>query len=221
MCNDTKLREVITGWTDSIVYAPKKCVHQKTCINIIIYKNWDQSGSNPNADWINADWINYNVFIQRKSYSNENEWTRTICSNKDEFSQTQRWKKKDAEEKMPNDSTHTGGRHRQLNGCESEQTLRDSEGQGGLVCCSPWGKQSRTRLRNWAKKFKTGKTNLQCSKVWQWIPFWRTEGYAENVLVLDPGNSYVVCLFFNTLRTRWTWLVHFSLCMSKFKNEFM
>ena len=29
--------------------------------------------------------------------------------------------------------------HHQLNGCEFEQTLRDSEGQGGLACCSPWG----------------------------------------------------------------------------------
>ena len=25
------------------------------------------------------------------------------------------------------------------NGCEFEQTLGDSEGQGSLACCSPWG----------------------------------------------------------------------------------
>ena len=31
------------------------------------------------------------------------------------------------------------GWHHQLNGHESEQTLGDSEGQGSLVCCSPWG----------------------------------------------------------------------------------
>ena len=31
------------------------------------------------------------------------------------------------------------GWHHQLNGHESEQTLGDSEGQGNLVCCSPWG----------------------------------------------------------------------------------
>ena len=30
------------------------------------------------------------------------------------------------------------GRHHRLSGRESEQTLGDSEGQGGLVCCSPW-----------------------------------------------------------------------------------
>ena len=31
------------------------------------------------------------------------------------------------------------GWHHQLDGCESEQTLGDSEGRGSLVCCSPWG----------------------------------------------------------------------------------
>ena len=29
--------------------------------------------------------------------------------------------------------------HHQLNEHEFEQTLGDSEGQGSLVCCSPWG----------------------------------------------------------------------------------
>ena len=31
------------------------------------------------------------------------------------------------------------GWHHQLNGLESEQTLGDSEGQGSLARCSPWG----------------------------------------------------------------------------------
>ena len=31
------------------------------------------------------------------------------------------------------------GWHHQLNGHEFQQTLGDSEGQGSLVCCSPWG----------------------------------------------------------------------------------
>ena len=31
------------------------------------------------------------------------------------------------------------GWHHGLNGHESEQTLGDSEGQGSLECCSPWG----------------------------------------------------------------------------------
>ena len=31
------------------------------------------------------------------------------------------------------------GWHHGLNGHEFEQTLGDSEGQGSLACCSPWG----------------------------------------------------------------------------------
>ena len=31
------------------------------------------------------------------------------------------------------------GWYHQLNGHEFEQTLKDSEGQGSLVCCSPRG----------------------------------------------------------------------------------
>ena len=34
-----------------------------------------------------------------------------------------------------------GGWHHQLNGHEFEQTQGDSEGQGSLVCCSPWGRK--------------------------------------------------------------------------------
>ena len=29
--------------------------------------------------------------------------------------------------------------HHQLNGRECEQTPGDSDGQGSLACCSPWG----------------------------------------------------------------------------------
>ena len=42
-------------------------------------------------------------------------------------------------------------RHHQLNGHEFEQTSGNSERQGSLVCCSPWGhKESDTteRLNN-------------------------------------------------------------------------
>ena len=33
------------------------------------------------------------------------------------------------------------GWHHQYNEHELGQTLGDSEGQGGLVCCSPWGRK--------------------------------------------------------------------------------
>ena len=38
--------------------------------------------------------------------------------------------------------------HHQLNGHEFQQTLGDSEGQGSLACCNPWGcKESDTTLQ--------------------------------------------------------------------------
>ena len=36
------------------------------------------------------------------------------------------------------------GWHHQFNEHELEQTLGDSEGQGGLACCSPWGHKDLT-----------------------------------------------------------------------------
>ena len=33
------------------------------------------------------------------------------------------------------------GWHHQLNGHEFEQTPGDGDGQGSLVCCSPWGRK--------------------------------------------------------------------------------
>ena len=38
--------------------------------------------------------------------------------------------------------------HHGLNGHESEQTPGDSEGQGSLVCCSPWGHDLVTEQKN-------------------------------------------------------------------------
>ena len=49
------------------------------------------------------------------------------------------------------------GWHHQLNGREFEQTLGDSEGQGSLACCSPWGRQDWTRLSDrTTKRFLAG-----------------------------------------------------------------
>ena len=33
------------------------------------------------------------------------------------------------------------GQHHQLDGHDFEQTLGDGERQGGLACCSPWGRK--------------------------------------------------------------------------------
>ena len=60
------------------------------------------------------------------------------------------------EVKWATENEMAGWRHR-LNGHECKQTLRDSEGQGGLVCCSPWGhKESDTTEQlnnNWVRYY--------------------------------------------------------------------
>ena len=40
----------------------------------------------------------------------------------------------------------TVGWYHRLNGHESERALGDSEGQGSLACCSPWGHRARCDL---------------------------------------------------------------------------
>ena len=46
------------------------------------------------------------------------------------------WRQKEREAK-----DEMVGCHHQLNGYDFEQTLRDSEGQRSLACCSPWGRK--------------------------------------------------------------------------------
>ena len=41
------------------------------------------------------------------------------------------------------------GWHHWFNGHEFEQALGDGEGQGSLVCCSPWGRKDWTWLSEW------------------------------------------------------------------------
>ena len=51
------------------------------------------------------------------------------------------------------ETTETVVWHHRLNGCEFEQTPGDSEGQGSLACCSPWGHKGSdiAELLNWTK----------------------------------------------------------------------
>ena len=58
-------------------------------------------------------------------------------------------KDKEQEEKGITEDEMVGWHH-QLNGHEFEQAPGDSEGQGGLACCSSWGhKESQTWLSDW------------------------------------------------------------------------
>ena len=56
------------------------------------------------------------------------------------------------EEKGPIEDEMAGWHH-WLNGCESEWTPGDGDGQGGLVCCDSWGrkKSDTTERLNWTE----------------------------------------------------------------------
>ena len=43
------------------------------------------------------------------------------------------------------------GWHHQLNGHGFEQAPGIGDGQGGLACCSPWGRKSWTQVNNWTE----------------------------------------------------------------------
>ena len=65
------------------------------------------------------------------------------------------------------------GGHHQLNGHESEQTLGDSEGQGSLVCHSPWGhKESDT-----TEQLNNNRISIL------WGPHPREKGATEDAMV--------------------------------------
>ena len=48
---------------------------------------------------------------------------------------------KDRGQEMGMTEDEMAGWHHRINGHQSEQTLRDREGQGSLVCCSPRGRK--------------------------------------------------------------------------------
>ena len=49
------------------------------------------------------------------------------------------------------------GWHHRLNGHEFEQSLEDSEGQGGLACCNPSGCKKTDMTEQLSKNIKTHK----------------------------------------------------------------
>ena len=54
-----------------------------------------------------------------------------------------------------------GGWHHRLDGREFEQAPGDGEGQGGLVCCSPWGRRESVMSAAGASSMQaTGRLSL-------------------------------------------------------------
>ena len=69
------------------------------------------------------------------------------------------------------------GWHHWLKGHEFEQTPRDSEGQGSLTWCSPWGhkESDRTERLNWTKSSQILETERK-----MWLPGPGIEGEMES-----------------------------------------
>ena len=81
------------------------------------------------------------------------------------------------------------GWHHWLDGHEFEQALGVGDGQGGLVCCSPWGHKQldTTEWLNWTELLeKTLESPLDCKEIQpvhpkgnqSWIVIGRTDGWS-------------------------------------------
>ena len=68
----------------------------------------------------------------------------------------------------------TIGWHHQLSGHEFEQALRVADGQGSLVCCSPWGlkESDTTEQLNWTEPNMAFGRNRIVSKLNTGLPWW-------------------------------------------------
>ena len=101
------------------------------------------------------------------------------------------------------------GWHHQLNGHESEQTPGDSEGQGSLVCCSPWG-CSQTQLRNWMTTRLTKEIELSFTSWHSTVHCWVFPGFLP--CLHDPFPTfYMVPLLSLSV---WKWFFWF-ICSNK------
>ena len=75
------------------------------------------------------------------------------------------------------------GWHHGLNGHEFESTPGASDGQGALVCCSPWG-HSQTRLSDWSElNWSTRVSTTQIQK-YKTVPSFRSP------LLLQPQSPH-------------------------------
>ena len=54
--------------------------------------------------------------------------------------------------------------HHRLNGHEFEQALGDGEGQGSLVCCSPWGRKEMDTIERWKNNNRPVTSPLHASE---------------------------------------------------------
>ena len=81
--------------------------------------------------------------------------------------------------------------HLQLNGYEFEQTSRDNEGWGSLVCCSPWGHKELDTTEQLNNSSNNNQKNATASTPWA--------QNTQKISIMNHNtrgihNSYIVCL---------------------------
>ena len=90
------------------------------------------------------------------------------------------------------------GWHHRCNETELGQTLGDSEGQGGLVCCSPWGHKvghdwaAEQQHSQWTIECKLHKYNTVIHNFWR---FYSIYSY-YNTLAIFPVLYNIPCMLF-------------------------
>ena len=106
--------------------------------------------------------------------------------------------------------------HHQLNEHEFDQTPGDGEGQGSLVCCSPWGRKESdtTEQMNKNNKWIQVPTWLKCTKKCE--KYWSTW---HGLIRLEGGTSYKrLCLESSTQPTliflhTYFWTIQLSILL--------
>ena len=90
------------------------------------------------------------------------------------------------------------GWHHQLDGHEFEQALGVDDGQGSLVCCSPWGHKESDMIErlNWTEASLTMRFSRQ--EYWSGLPFPSAEVLPN--LGIKPTNSIKVWRKWNQLQ---------------------
>ena len=91
------------------------------------------------------------TFTGRTDAEDEALIVATWCDEPSHWKRPRCWERLRAEEMVTEDEMV--GWHHQLNGHEFEQTVGDTEGQGSLVCCSPWSHKELDRT--WPLNNKT------------------------------------------------------------------
>ena len=134
----------------------KKAEHQRInafelwCWRRLLRVPWTARRSNQsilkesvlNIHW--RDWCwSWNSNILATSCEELTHWKRPWC-----------WERLKVEEKGTTEDKMVGW-HNQLDGHEVEQAAGVGVGQGGLVCCSPWGRKESdtTEQLNWTEHF--------------------------------------------------------------------